>query len=233
MPNSLKGIDEEINILKDEMVDLDTVDNELSDNIKTVSESQTSNHISTSNKKHDLKANDIIFSLTEKISQMNKDMKTIKNEMNKLLIAYNYDIKKVTKYKFKKGDKKRITGFMKPKSIPSKLEEYLDLKKGTKMTRNEIVKMMYKRIQDSSLIYDKDGRVFRANNELMKLFNLNKTVNDSVDPKDKDGFNFYNFQKHIANLYKEEDEKKKNNTNNTIIKKKKKKNKNKKTKLKV
>lgn len=229
MPHSLKGINEKIDLLNDDIDDMDTVENELSDNIKTV-ESQTSYNVSSGNKKNDLKARDIIISLTDKIMQVNKDMKTIKNEMNKLSIAYNYDIKKVTKYKFKKGDKKRITGFMKPKPIPSKLEEYLELKKGTKLTRNEIVKMMYKRIQDNSLIYDKDGRVFRANGELMKLFNLDKTVNDSVDPKDKDGFNFYNFQRHIAKLYKEEEDTK---NNNTLIKKKQKKKQKKKNKLKV
>ena len=155
-------------------------------------------------KKINSKALPLINNLSEQISRLLKDAKNIKLNLAKLSNAYNQDLKKYSKLKLKRKDGRKVAGFMKPKTVPIKLETFLKLEPGTKMTRNQIVKLMYKKIQESDLIYDKDGRVFRANNDLRKLFNLPKSVNDSVDPKDKDGFNFYNFQKHIAKLYKED-----------------------------
>ena len=50
-----------------------------------------------------------------------------------------------------------------------------------------------------------------TDDEIRKIFNLSKDVNKSKDATDKNGFNFFNIQKHIAKCYHNE----KNKNGNT------------------
>ncbi len=104
--------------------------------------------------------------------------------------------------KTKKRDRKQ-SGFAKPMVIPPKLAKYIGHETGTVMSRTDITKEIYAQLKKRKLYYDKDERVLRADAETKKLFDLPSTVNDSVDPKDPNGFNFFNIQKYIANCYKQ------------------------------
>ena len=108
----------------------------------------------------------------------------------------------------KKGYKKKKepieTGFTKPETVPLVLAKLVGLPKDSVMPRTELTKKVYKVFKDRNLFYEKDKRVLRVDKELKKIFNLTDDVNKSIDPKDKNGINFYNFQKYIAKCYNDE-----------------------------
>jgi len=71
-----------------------------------------------------------------------------------------------------------------------------------KLSKPEVQKLIYKKMKEKKLFYEKDKRVLRVDNELSDLLNINKNVNNSINPKDKGAFNIYNFNKYLSGLYK-------------------------------
>lgn len=139
-----------------------------------------------------------------RLNSIMSEIKAIKSELKIICKTYNNQQKPIfidpNKYISKRN------GFLKPKKIPDKLSEYLKLTNDVEMTRNEVIKMIYNKIKVDGLLYSKDKRIFRPNEELIELFNLDKDVVMNVtDPKDKNGFTFFTLQKHIAKLYNEND----------------------------
>ena len=53
-----------------------------------------------------------------------------------------------------------------------------------------------------------DKRIYRMDDKLEKLFNLDKNklkiINESIDSRDPNGFNFFNYHSWIKKLYLEE-----------------------------
>ena len=198
--------------------------------IDTVNTNTESDFINTTNKKTEfnnttkgLKFSPILTDLTKRIDSVYKEIKSIKTDMNKLEAAYNHDIKKISKHKDKIVKKRKETGFMRKKKVPKKIQDYLDEGELDKLSRNEVSKKIHDKIKSLGLVYDKDRRVLRADDDLKKLFNLPDNINESTDPKDKEnGFNLYNLQSHIAKIYKEDEIIK---VNKSTKKKKKRKNK--------
>jgi len=66
------------------------------------------------------------------------------------------------------------------------------------MTGPQISKTFWKRIGEEGLQYEKDKRIFRTNNTVSAIFGVSKDVNNSTDPKDKNGFNMRTYQSHIS-----------------------------------
>jgi len=58
---------------------------------------------------------------------------------------------------------------------------------------------VWDQLKQRELFYEKDKRVFRTNKEVSELFGVNKSVNNSTDHRDKEGFNFCNLQSYIKN----------------------------------
>jgi chromatin remodeling complex protein RSC6 len=141
------------------------------------------------------------------LKKMNQDHKDQVNELKKLMKQHKVDIKNSHNKKANSGKKKQ-TGFTKPEVVPDNIAKLLDLDKGSSMPRTEVTKEIYKVIQSKGLHYADDKRVFRADKELKKVFNLPDSVNKSTDPKDKSGFNFYNLQSYIAKCYNDQNNKK-------------------------
>lgn len=96
------------------------------------------------------------------------------------------------------------TGFTKPSVVPECLAEFVGIDKDTVMARTQLTKMIYDIIKNRGLYYEQDKRVLRADQELMDIFKLPPSVNDSQDHRDKNGFNFFTLQKHIAQCYRED-----------------------------
>ena len=52
-------------------------------------------------------------------------------------------------------------------------------------------------MKEENLLYEKDKRILRVNNEISEIFGVPLSVNDSYDPKDRNGFNMMTYQNGI------------------------------------
>ena len=137
------------------------------------------------------------------INNSMKDMKLAKTMVTKMIRVYQKEVK--SSLKEPKLTKRKDTGVMEEKKVPEKILKYLNLPPGATSVRNQIVKKFYSKFKEEGLCYDKDKRILRANDEVMELFDLPQSVNDSTDVKDKiGGFNLYNLPTYVASIYKEE-----------------------------
>jgi len=143
--------------------------------------------------------------------KINKNYKEQKSEIKNLIKLHKKELKTARRYKKGKQNRDK-TGFTKPTIVPDKLSSLIGLERGTIMSRTELTKLIYHELHKRDLYYKNDKRVLRADNEIRKIFNLPESVNQSVDPKDKNGFNFYNLQKYIARCYLDTD-----NKSNTVV----------------
>ena len=177
MSNIIKMIDDDIIIQK--------VENDINKEKKDNNENNNYEFITICN------------NLLDKITE---DYKRNKEDIQKLKKMYMIDIKNAKKNKSKK-DNKMNSGITKQQKVPPKLCKLLNINQNITMSRVEITKKIYDLIQQRNLYYKDDKRVFRADNDFKKVFNLPDSVNDSIDPKDKNGFNFYTLQSHIKKCY--------------------------------
>ena len=140
--------------------------------------------------------------LQNEITTQTKVLKELKSGVKKLEISYQHDINKAVRSKRKKNGPSRPTGFVKELELTKDLADLIGVVEGTKMSMPSYTKEFYKMLEREKLFYENDGRVLRANEQIKKVFGLPDTVNESIDYKDKNGFNFYTLQKHIATVNK-------------------------------
>jgi len=143
------------------------------------------------NQQHDNVINILDNLITNHKKQINK-LKFIKR-------IYYKDVRNSTKMK-KRREKK--TGFAMKNIVPDKIADFLHINKGVEMSRPEVTKRIYQELKNRNLCYEEDRRVLRVDDDICDMFNLTTEVNNSTDPKDVNGFNFYNLQKNIADCYK-------------------------------
>ena len=111
-------------------------------------------------------------------------------------------IKKEKSTSTRKKPKKIVnTGFTKACQVPKKIRKFLDIDKDVLLSRIDVSKMIHSVLRNRGLFCDKDKRVYRVDSDVMKLFDLDETVNKINDPKNKNGFNMYNIQTKIASCY--------------------------------
>jgi chromatin remodeling complex protein RSC6 len=133
---------------------------------------------------------EFLNSCNKMLEELGEKYKQEKENIRKLMKLHKSTLKQAKK-----------TGFTKPEKVPDALAKFVGLTKGTVMPRTDLTKKVYGIIKDRGLYYDKDGRVLRADKEIMELFNLTDQVNKSTNCKDENGLNFYNLQKYIAKCY--------------------------------
>lgn len=133
------------------------------------------------------------------IEEIDTTSKHLKSQVRELKNSYKKDMRKRNN---RKPHINTDNGFNRKETVPEPLTKLLNIRKDTTMTRVQVTKLVYRYFKDRALFYDKDKRVLRADSKIKKLFNLTDKVNQSTDPKDKSGLNFYNLQTHIAKLYK-------------------------------
>lgn len=141
----------------------------------------------------------------KKIDTHISTLKLLKNDLKKLESSYHHDLTKVWKNKRKKPKNYEKNGFVKNKALPDKLAKLINVENGTEMSMPEYTSKFYENVLNKrGLLYEKDKRVFRADKELMELFNLPNSVNESTHYKDKNGFNFSTLQKYFSKLMKDQ-----------------------------
>ena len=199
-----------IDIINDDLGDIENTDGKILDSDAKL----IKDLIKCDSKKVTIYAHEIMNILDNTM----KSCKLAKTLITKIVKIHEHNEKKSCK---KKKDK--LYGVMEKKKIPDKVIKYLKLPKGTLMTRNEIVSSIYKSVKDKGLCYEGDKRIFRADSELLELFNLPESVNESVNVKDKNGFNFFTLSTLLAKLYKDDMIKQKKKKEKNAKKQKKKK----------
>jgi len=225
----MNKLDNEIDIIND----LDTVDNPETDKDDMNFETENTELEDIKKVKDDGRFVTIFDKITDNVNKITVELRQLKLELKRLTKSHNQELKK-TAYLKNNNKEKRKTGFMKEQKIPDKLAKYLNLEKDTTMIRNNVIKMIYNKITSDGLHDPKDKRIFRPDDKLIKLFNLDKKkVMSATDPKDEEGFSFFTLQKHLARIYREEEEELNKNKLIKNQKLKTKKNKIKKNKLKT
>lgn len=143
----------------------------------------------------------VINDLREEMDAQMKVLKDIRSNLKKLESSYQYDLNHATRHsKKKKLSVTKPSGFVKELELSSELAGLIGVEAGTRLSMPTYTKKFYEMLKANNLFYEKDGRVLRANAEIMRVFKLPASVNESTNYKDKEGFNFYTLQKHIASV---------------------------------
>ncbi len=126
-----------------------------------------------------------IQTLISKFEMFEKESKTAKVELRKVLKAYQ----KKTFKKARKHDPNRApTGFAKPSLISEELCKFLNKPSGTKMARTEVTQEVNKYIKAHNLQNPANKKEIKADSTLSKLLNLKKD----------DDLNYFSLQKYLV-----------------------------------
>ena len=138
----------------------------------------------------------------KQITSLQDGLRNLRNEYKKLWGSYEYDINKVRKSRKRRNGPAEPTGFIKKTVLPDELADLVGVARGSEMATPELTKRFYKVLETRGLFYTQDRRIFRADEEMLRVFQLDNSVNSSTNFKDTDGFNFMTLQKHISNCLK-------------------------------
>ena len=140
--------------------------------------------------------------LRREIGNYSKQLKDMKSLLRKLEVSYEHDIVKTLKLrpKPKRRNADDPTGFIKQIALSKELAELIGEEEKTMMSMPEYTKEFFRMMKEQKLLYEGDGRVFRANDRIKKVFNLPENVNESTNYRDKEGFNLYNLQSYISKV---------------------------------
>tara|TARA_B100001564_G_scaffold202778_1_gene170576 strand:- start:1296 stop:1913 length:618 start_codon:yes stop_codon:yes gene_type:complete len=133
-----------------------------------------------------------INNLMSKFEMFEKESKAAKNELRKVLKAYQ---KKSFKKTRKVDPNRPPTGFAKPSLISEELCKFLNKPEGTKMARTEVTQEVNKYIKAHNLQNPKNKKEINADTTLSKLLNLKKG----------DDLNYFSLQKYLVVHFPKED----------------------------
>jgi chromatin remodeling complex protein RSC6 len=85
-------------------------------------------------------------------------------------------------------------------AIPNELAHFIGVSEGSKMEFKNIVAKTWDELKKRKLIYNKDKRVFRVDEQTGELFNLPMSVNESIEWTDSAGFNAFNIYDYVKRL---------------------------------
>lgn len=136
--------------------------------------------------------------LQEQFKEASQLMKNLSSQMKKLEAAYKHDIKLASSKKHKRHGSYVATGFAKPIEVPAPLANFIGVKPNTLLTGPQVTKEVWKQMRERDLVCDDDGRKFKLNSEVKKLFSIPDSVTLSKEYNDKSGFNFRTLQTYIS-----------------------------------
>ena len=169
---------------------------------KTVGEPESKRRSLGEGLEAELKFKSALTDLRNKVSSQTEVLKNLKSCIKKVETSYQQDMNKALKAKRKRSGPVKATGFVKELNLAKDLAELIGVPEGTKISMPTYTKKFYEMLKANNLFYEQDGRVLRANEEIKRVFKLPDSVNESTDYRDKNGFNFYTLQKHIAAVNK-------------------------------
>ena len=165
--------------------------------------SQTSNKETGKSRKKEIPAEVIqelsfikkLQELQQEFHEKMKPLRELEGKLKSIQKQYNQDMMTVYKSKNKRNGERKKTGFVLKVLLPDGMAKLVGVKVGTYMSLPEYTKLFYKVLETRNLRYEQNKKVFRADDEMMKVFNLPASVNQSTDPNDKNGFNFVTLQR--------------------------------------
>ena len=145
----------------------------------------------------------------------NEMVKDISDFNNLVIDRTEKIISKITKVKKnkKKSNIAKNYGFTEQKIIPESIKIFFNIEPNLKLSRIEIGKLFQDYIEKNNLkgnIGSKnkiDKRIYKLDDKLAKLFGLSDIKKNNINSctsaniKYPDGFNFYNYQTWIKNIY--------------------------------
>jgi hypothetical protein len=174
----------------------------VSETVTNVDASQTKKNLIPNELEKELKFKESLNVFRTEITNYSKQLKEMKLHLKKLELAYDHDIAKSLKMrpKNKRRNADDPTGFIKQIALSKELAELIGEQEKTMMSMPEYTKKFFKMMKEQKLLYEGDGRVFRANDRIKKVFSLPDKVNESTNYRDKEGFNLYNLQTYISKV---------------------------------
>lgn len=157
-----------------------------------------SDDLFNSKKCEEYKFIDMHQGLLQQVHSLNKELKELKRNINKFYSAYKQDIKKARKTGAKRKDSDKLSGFNGPNRIPDIMADFLGVEHGTCMSRSKLGSKFNKAFREKGLYYEKDKRIFRANDAVKKMFDVTDEINNVTDARDKTGLTIYTLQTFIA-----------------------------------
>jgi hypothetical protein len=180
------------------------IENDTSSDDKSIisnSDNKKDNKNNNMNTEKKLKFKLALTVLKTKIALSDELNKEIRHGIKKLELLYDQDICKAYKTKrIRKHTTNTDIGFIKKSPMSKELMELIGEDENTMMSIPEYTSKFFDMLEENNLLYQKDKRIFRANDKLIKLFGLPENVNESVDHRDKNGFNLYNLQTYISKV---------------------------------
>lgn len=151
------------------------------------------------------------ITLGKKFSIIDEKMKNIYENLNSIKSLHKKEMENInigsntnqigsntnqTTNNFEQKNEKEISQI----KIPTQLAKFLNIENNMEFNKKEILQMVWEEFIKRGLIYEKNKRVLRVDDEASQLFNISKSVNDSTDHRDKNCLNFSLLQKSILNI---------------------------------
>lgn len=129
----------------------------------------------------------------ERITTMNKELKELVNVGKSLEKDFNNIVKIMTKKNKNKsnGERRHPSGFAVASVLSEEMYEFLNIKKGEKVPRKDVTRMMNDYITKNELRNPDDKRIIVPNEALRKIFNSNET----------DTITYFNLQSYIKHHF--------------------------------
>lgn len=166
---------------------------------------ETSNILNVSNIiAKDEENNDFIKLCNKFEEELTMNYRKQRDDIRNIKKLYLKEVKNMHKKK-NKGVTNETAGINKPIILPNKLADLIGVNRGTSMPRTRVGSLVYNEFSQRGLLYEKDKRIMRVDNELKQIFNVSDRVNNSINVKDKvdEGINFYNLHSYIKRCYDE------------------------------
>ena len=125
-----------------------------------------------------------IGSLKTQLTSIMQEIKVLEKGINKQMKTMK---KENQKYKTKKSQTKKPSGFAKPTKVSSELCKFLNKEEGTQMARTDVAKALTKYIQSNNLQFSENKQVILPDEKLKNL--LGVTTHDKIT--------FFNIQKYM------------------------------------
>lgn len=141
--------------------------------------------------------------LNDQIEKNIEQLRELRAQMRNLESSYYVDIVRAMRQRRKRANT-NPGGFNKKRAFPDKLLDIVSVPHGTEFTMPEYAKLFKQELTKRDLTYKgdathkADGRVYRADKQILEAFNMPASVNKSVSYKDKAGFNINTFQTYLS-----------------------------------
>ena len=135
---------------------------------------------------------ELLASYTDRIHQVNKELKELSNIGKTLEKEFNIVVKNISKHKKnKRAENRPLSGFAMPSLLTNELYSFLNIDTGTLVPRKDVTRMINEYITSNNLRDSKDKRKIIPDQALQKIFNC----------KQSDEITYFNLQTYMKHHF--------------------------------